>query len=144
MRVARLLSRRPDGLQRLRAGIRGIAERAGRPQAYHETITRAWFELIAAADEVGPDLYDRGLLGRYYSPAALESGRADWVEPDLHPLRLPSPPSPTVDLVGVMRNVPAAVAVLAAHAGGVAHASTVSSTTSVSKEPPLILVCLAE
>ena len=32
---------------------------------------------------------------------------------------------------------------LAVHAGGVVHASTVSSATSVSREPPLVLVCLA-
>lgn len=100
LRVARLLSREPDGLARLRAGIQGIAERAGRPEVYHETITRAWFELVAAADEVVSALHDRGLLGRYYSQAVLESGRATWVEPDLHPLRLPPPAPPAPERGG--------------------------------------------
>ena len=143
VRVARLLSNEPGGFARLRAGIRGIAERAERPQAYHETVTRAWFELISSAAQVGPELYDRGLLSRYYSEQALASGRRTWVEPDLHPLRLPPPPRPIADLVGAMRNVPTAVAVLAAHAGGIVHASTVSSATSVSRQPPLVLVCLS-
>jgi hypothetical protein len=87
LRVALLLAREPDGLARLAAGIRGIATRAGRPERYHETMTRAWFELVAAAGELRPELYDQGLLARYYSPAVLESGRGRWVEPDLH--RLP-------------------------------------------------------
>jgi hypothetical protein len=94
VRVARLLSGEPGGFARLRAGIRGIAERAGRPQAYHETVTRAWFELISSAAQIGPELYDRRLLSRYYSHEALASGRETWVEPDLHPLRLPPPPRP--------------------------------------------------
>jgi flavin reductase (DIM6/NTAB) family NADH-FMN oxidoreductase RutF len=46
-------------------------------------------------------------------------------------------------LVGAMRNVPTAVAMFAAHAGGIVHASTVSSATSVSRQPPLVLVCLS-
>jgi hypothetical protein len=97
VRVTWLLVQR-DGCaaayERLSAGIQGIARRAGRPEAFHETITRAWFELIAAAAE--PDdhleLFDRGLLRRYYSAAALAAGRERWVEPDLSPLRLPPPP----------------------------------------------------
>jgi hypothetical protein len=67
IRVAWLLAREPDGLERLTAGIRGIAERAGVPEG---------------------TLLDRSLLERYYSPAVLESGRDRWVEPDLRPLVL--------------------------------------------------------
>jgi hypothetical protein len=91
--VAWCLSRRysrDEALRRLRAGLQGIAARAGVPGVYHETITRAWFELVSSADDLDehPELLDRGLLARYYSAAALASGREQWVEPDLRPLRL--------------------------------------------------------
>ena len=81
---------REEAFPRLVAGIRGIAARAGKPEAYHETITRAWFELIAAADslEQHPELFDKNLLRRYYSAARLSAGRDRWLEPDLQPLRL--------------------------------------------------------
>src|SRR5438067_12509464 len=92
VRVTRMLVQRyepDDAFRRLAAGIRGIANRAGRPDVYHETITRAWFELIAGADSLAahPELFDKGLLGRYYSAATLATGRRRWVEPDLRPLR---------------------------------------------------------
>jgi hypothetical protein len=51
LRVAWLLNRRygrEEGLGRLIAGLRSLAARAGNPGAYHETITRAWFELVAS------------------------------------------------------------------------------------------------
>ena len=85
VRVAWLLALEPDGFERLAAGIRRIAERAGVPERYHETMTRAWFELVAQAAGA---LLDRRLLERYYSQAVLESGRDRWVEPDLRPLVL--------------------------------------------------------
>ena len=82
---------RDEAFLRLVTGIRGIAGRAGKPEAYHETITRAWFELIAGADDLDdhPELFDRRLLGRYYSAGALAAGRERWVEPDLRALELP-------------------------------------------------------
>ena len=136
---------RDDAFPRLVAGIRGIAARAGKPQAYHETITRAWFELIAAAQDLEdhPELFDRSLLDRYYSAGALAAGRDEWVEPDLHPLGLPPPPAPAPDLETVLRRLPSAVAVLATRAGQTVHATTVGSATSVSRRPPLVSVCLA-
>ncbi len=93
LQVAWTLARRyghDDALNRLRAGLQGIAARAGNPGAYHETITRAWFELIAPVDDLDrhPELRDRRLLARYYSAEALAHGRDHWVEPDLRPLRL--------------------------------------------------------
>lgn len=96
VRVAWALSRRhPPGeaYARLAAGLRSFARRAGRPEAFHETMTRAWLELIAqSADlDANPELQDRALLARYYSPAALGAGRHEWVEPDLRPLVLPAP-----------------------------------------------------
>ena len=84
---------RDDALRRIADGIRGMAARAGRPGVYHETITRAWFELISAADDLGehPELFDKALIARCYSPEALAAGRQRWVEPDLAPLELPAP-----------------------------------------------------
>src|SRR6476659_6188201 len=80
---------RDEALRRLVAGIQDIARRAGRPDAYHETMTRAWFEVIAGVDDVDsrPELFDRCLLSRFYSPARLAAGRDRWLEPDLRPLR---------------------------------------------------------
>jgi hypothetical protein len=90
LRLARKYGRR-DGLERLIAGIRHVARSAGRPGAYHVTITRAWFELISSADGLADhdELFDKTLLERYYSPEQLASGREQWLEPDLQPLRLP-------------------------------------------------------
>jgi flavin reductase (DIM6/NTAB) family NADH-FMN oxidoreductase RutF len=148
VRVARALAQRygrADGLPRLIAGLRAMAARAGRPEAYHETITRAWYELIASAEDLerAPELFDKRLLSHYYSSARLAAGRDRWLEPDLHPLRLPAPPSADVDLPRVMRRVPTAVAVLATHANGTVHGTTVSSLTSVSRSPAVISICVA-
>jgi hypothetical protein len=87
---------RNEAFRHLVAGIRGIADSAGRPDVYHETITRAWFELIASVEDLDrhSELLDKRLLGRYYSPARLAEGRGRWLEPDLHPLRLPPPEEP--------------------------------------------------
>lgn len=96
VRVAWGLARRhgrDEGLRRMAAGIRAMAIRAGQPQVYHETITRAWYELIRQADDLdrAPELFDKRLLARYYSPERLAGGRAVWVEPDLQPLVLAEP-----------------------------------------------------
>ena len=67
------------------------------PQKYHATVTRAWTELVGhhVADDPGltdfdafaaryPQLLDKRLLTRHYSPATLASARArtEWVAPD--------------------------------------------------------------
>jgi hypothetical protein len=69
-----------------------MAERAGRPNAYHLTMTQAWFNLIGMADDLAtaPELLNKALLGSYYSSARLAEGRDRWIEPDLQPLRLPA------------------------------------------------------
>lgn len=74
-------------------GIQAMAARAGRPGAYHVTITKAWFDLIASVDDLAnaPELLDKTIIHRYYSPGPLDQGRDRWVEPDLQPLRLPLP-----------------------------------------------------
>lgn len=106
VRVTRELARRYPrdvAFRRLSDGIRDIAARAGRPAAFHETITRAWFEPIAAVDDLDehPELFDKALLDRYYTPAVLARGRERWVEPDIAPLRLPPPhASPPAGLLG--------------------------------------------
>jgi flavin reductase (DIM6/NTAB) family NADH-FMN oxidoreductase RutF len=137
---------RDEAMGRLIEGIRGIAARAGRPGAYHETITRAWFELIAGAPDLAlyPELFDKSLLQRYYTPARLAEGRERWLEPDLHPLRLPAPElaADRTRLPDVLRQIPTAVAVLASGNEHMVHATTVSSIASVSREPALVSVCL--
>jgi hypothetical protein len=93
VQVAWGLSRRyprEEAFARLAEGIRGIAARAGVPGKYHETVTRAWFELVAQAEtlDAHPELLGRSLLARYYSPDRLDAGRNEWLEPDLEPLLL--------------------------------------------------------
>jgi hypothetical protein len=106
VRAAWLLLREPDGYERLAAGLRTIAARAGRPEKFHETITRAWFELVRGADALVPELYDRTLLSRFYSPERLAAGRDRWVEPDLRPLRLaPADGADRADVVRDLREV---------------------------------------
>jgi flavin reductase (DIM6/NTAB) family NADH-FMN oxidoreductase RutF len=148
VRVAAALARRygaSEGLERLIAGIRGLATRAGRPDAYHVTITRAWFELIASVENLAEheELFDKTLLERYYSPERLVAGREQWLEPDLHPLRMPAPKPRPIDLGFALRRIPTAVAVLATRVERTVHATTVSSIASVSRRPPLVSVCLA-
>lgn len=81
-----------EAYRRLSAGIRSIATRAGKPDKFHETITRAWFALIAQVDDLAehPELFDPRLLSQYYSPARLAAGRERWLEPDLRALGLPT------------------------------------------------------
>jgi hypothetical protein len=88
---------------RLLAGIRKMALHANAPQKFLYTTTVAWTRLVAAARGNGgaadkfsdwialhPELLDRHLLGRYYSPGRLETpeARASWVEPDLASLEI--------------------------------------------------------
>lgn len=136
---------RAEGLERLGAGIQRLATRAGRPDAYHVTITRAWFELIASVDSLSehPELFDKRLLERYYSRERLAAGRDEWLDPDLQPLRLPPADPRPIDIGSVLRHIPTTVAVLAARVDGTVHATTVSSIASVSRTPPLVSVCLA-
>ena len=99
---------RDEAYRRLTSGIRALAARAGKPGIYHETITRAWFELIAGAEDLAehPELFDKRLLARYYSPEALAAGRERWVAPDLQPLRL-SPQGPVSQTTAPRTPLPA-------------------------------------
>ena len=81
----------------LSAGLKAITARAGHPGAYHETITLAFLALVAerrgAGDggeyecfaELNPDLFDKGVLGRWYAPDRLGSDLAR------HTFLLPGP-----------------------------------------------------
>lgn len=81
-------------------GILRTATKAGAPQKFHVTVTRAWVELVArhAEDDATetdferfaarhPDLLDKDLLARHYRPRTLasEHARTAWAEPDLAP-----------------------------------------------------------
>jgi hypothetical protein len=68
--------------------LRAMAEKAGRPQAFHQTITIAFLSLIAERMEIGgatdftaftqanPDLLDKSVLTRWYGPERLASAAA--------------------------------------------------------------------
>lgn len=98
-----------EALTRLRDGIRRLNESHGSANTatagYHETITAAYVTLLAAYLETGPPgltlgarverllaspLAGRDMLLTFYSRERLLSieARAQWVEPDLAPLRL--------------------------------------------------------
>lgn len=90
----------PNAIALVSEGIRDTARYAGKPRKYHTTMSRAWVELVghhAAATPVDdfdlfvqlvPELLDKRLITRFYSPAALAStaARTGWVPPDRAPL----------------------------------------------------------
>lgn len=99
-----------EALARLRVGIRALNEAHGTPNSptsgYHETVTCAYVRLLAEflagcpvemplADRVArvlaSPLAAKDVLSTFYSRARLMSAtaRAEWVEPDVAPLRLP-------------------------------------------------------
>jgi hypothetical protein len=77
--------------------LRIMAQRAGKPQAFHQTVTIAFLSLIAERLEAGrwsdfadfardnPDLLEKGLLARWYRPERLAS------EPARRTFLLPEP-----------------------------------------------------
>jgi hypothetical protein len=79
--------------------LRTMAQRAGKPQAFHQTVTIAFLSLIAERLEGGrwsafadfardnPDLLEKGLLARWYRPERLAS------EPARRTFLLPEPTS---------------------------------------------------
>ncbi len=72
-------------LYKFSVGLKALAARAGTPDAYHQTITLAFLALIAErsakgcfdnADEFlssNPDVMDKTLLERWYTPDRLNS-----------------------------------------------------------------------
>ena len=77
--------------------LRTMAQRAGKPQAFHQTVTIAFLSLIAERLEAGrwsdfanfardnPDLLEKTLLARWYRPERLSS------EPARRTFLLPEP-----------------------------------------------------
>lgn len=68
--------------------LRAMAQQAGKPQAFHQTVTIAFLSLIAERLEGGewddfaafahdnPDLLDKSTVARWYRPERLASERA--------------------------------------------------------------------
>ncbi|HEV8223062.1 MAG TPA: hypothetical protein VGQ05_22595 [Streptosporangiaceae bacterium] len=105
----------PAAIRLVSDGIRRTARYAGAPQKYHETISRAWVELVAhhaighpardaghpagqeadfpAFAAANPLLLDKRLLTRFYRPATLATpaARTSWVEPDHAPFPWANP-----------------------------------------------------
>ena len=75
----------PEALLHLARGLRKLAAKAGRPEAYHETVTAAFLALIAERRlkddcrrwedfaERNPDLLRKDLLQDWYEPEILQS-----------------------------------------------------------------------
>lgn len=91
----------PAAEARIVESIQRYARSLSHPGKYHDTITRAWLRLVAAAHaatpQIGgfgefaarhPELLDRDRLGAFYSPRVIESdaARRAWVPPDVQPL----------------------------------------------------------
>jgi len=89
------------GEERIADGIRRFADAQGAVGLYHETLTRVWVRLVAAALaatpcggsfprflEANPQLADKAYVFRFYSVEALSAARAreEWIEPDREPL----------------------------------------------------------
>jgi hypothetical protein len=76
--------------------LRTMAEKAGKPQAFHQTVTVAFLALIAermgcqqcgdfaAFARDNPDVFDKGVLARWYRPERLtsEMARRTFLLPD--------------------------------------------------------------
>jgi hypothetical protein len=75
----------PEALARFSKGLRQLAVKGGRPEAYHETITAAFLALIGERRlhdrcanweqfaELNGDLFDKNLLRQWYEPEVLNS-----------------------------------------------------------------------
>jgi hypothetical protein len=88
--------------QAMAAAIRHLAGAHGKPDRYHDTVTRSWVQLVAVHRErwAAPSfdefiaiaenrpLLERHLLDGHYSSRLIASrdARAGWAEPDLAPL----------------------------------------------------------
>ncbi|MEP7010858.1 MAG: hypothetical protein ABJC13_11090 [Acidobacteriota bacterium] len=87
--------------ERFVAALVRLARAHGADQLYHETLTRAWVELIAEAAGRSPafrsseeflvehpGLLDRSILDRHYSPELLATAEArkSWLPPDRLPI----------------------------------------------------------
>lgn len=55
--------------------------RAGKPDAFHVTLTRASFDLIVLVDDVdaAQELLDKSIIRRFYSAERIAAGRTLWL-----------------------------------------------------------------
>lgn len=86
-----------DAAARYTRGLRRVCARAGRPEKFHLTVTVAFLSLIAerraeqpfgdfaAFAAANPDVLERSVLSRWYSPQRLDSAaaRGTFLLPDL-------------------------------------------------------------
>ena len=87
---------------KMRDTLRRLAEAAGKPDKYNETITLFWVHLLSSAyaacgrkrlEEIvhaHPQLLEKNFPLTYYSAERLfsDEARTSWVEPDLKPLSI--------------------------------------------------------
>ena len=89
-----------EAAHRYSCALRAMAAKAGRPEAFHQTVTIAFLALIgerlqsvaAAADfaafaQANPDLMDKSALTRWYRPERLmlDAARRTFLLPDRAP-----------------------------------------------------------
>lgn len=101
----------PETVLHFSRTLRAMAEKAGRPEAFHQTVTIAFLSLIAERMDAGqrddfetfaranPDLLEKSALSRWYRPERLasEAARRTFLLPDaaLDRAQLPEhPPAP--------------------------------------------------
>ncbi len=98
--------------------LRAMAEKAGRPRAFHQTVTIAFLSLVAERMDAGhggdfaafaranPDLLEKSALARWYRPERLasEAARRTFLLPDA-----------AFDRAQLPEQVPAPAALPAAH-----------------------------
>lgn len=77
----------PEAVLHYSRALRTMAQRAGKPQAFHQTVTIAFLSLIAermepdavhftAFAQANPDLLEKTVLSRWYGPERLASAAA--------------------------------------------------------------------
>jgi hypothetical protein len=109
----------PETVLHFSRTLRAMAEKAGRPEAFHQTVTIAFLSLIAERMECGgaadfaafaqanPDLLEKSALGRWYRPERLASAaaRRTFLLPDgaLHGTQLPGHAPPPVALASAQQ-----------------------------------------
>jgi len=93
----------PETVLHYSQGLRAMAKRVGKPQAYHETVTIAFLSLISerlhsadyadfdSFEQMNPDLLSGTLLQKWYHPERLatELARRTFVLPEPRPRETP-------------------------------------------------------
>lgn len=171
LRLAWLCVRRfgvEGAVDQVTSGIRSLATSQGKAALYHDTLTRAWVYVVAAAVAEGtelttfdrfldayPDLLDKNYLLRHYSAQRLSSpeARTHWLSPDL----LPIPGTPTADPARhergapalpvrefrrAMERVPLPVAIMTARDATRLHGTTVTSVATAARDPATLVACI--